>query len=315
MSNRGNPIIEYCMNRVVRLFHNAKSAYKVFFQEENGNILFLTMYLDMLQQSTTHVEKIIDVANRETPQAQFVLSRIEEKRVMEEIPYNEWNTQLFESFVCKKDWASATSLMTLGWIHCNLVNQQKMEEIIVAGVNAFNDIVEDNSRHATKMIITKTGKFAGMLKPDWEHLIYFLTHVLFIATQWGNDKINLKKYTIKRVECLKLFQQWLNQFSEQQLHLNLEIALELAICVNILSSSQISKIQCIESMFERTSIPTPDSEHGYMLFPNNNQTNIYGKKYYWHCDYHLHILIAFYFVQQQHKYKHNLLVPTDNLGK
>lgn len=189
MSDRGNQIIEYCMNRVMRLFHNAKSEYKVFFQEENGNILFLTMYLGMLQKSTTHVEKIMDVANRETPQAQFVLSRIsgtsnsEEKRLMEEIPNNEWSTQLFESFVCKKDWANATSLMTLGWIHCNLVNQQKMEEIIVAGVNVFNVIVEDNARHATKMIITKTGKFTGMLKPEWEHLIYFLTHVLFIATQ------------------------------------------------------------------------------------------------------------------------------------
>ncbi len=187
-------------------------------------------------------------------------------------------------------WSEATSLITFSWFDSLLQNspdneQQQQIEMFAWRILLSNIPFEDN-RFDDEFF----------LESDTEECFYFITHLLFIQSKYGLDKRWKDKF--KDVEVKQIHKYFITMLvkhmkSPKIIHNNLEVWLELGICILLCTDNSQSVESCVDDLFNFLRLSIPNSRSGYLSLDLSTLYYV-PKEFILHSDYHLHMLIGWF---------------------
>ncbi len=309
----------HCWNRCVKVYVETFHQLPVFYQHQCENILFLCGYwlksmpqnVDIQHYKKTWVRMLdLYVENMSSSSystevlfaTETVLTDIVSltphltdtlRRHVQTSTTQPFSLDALTQCVHQKQYSDATSLYTIGWIDASVGRvPDHVDTICGTGISLSTQLMSQ---------YPSLGFKRDSLTQSHEQMVYFVTHVLFTLTKWGTDCNDMERLFRSmpevRLAWFGAMVKWCGDLmiNESVVKHNLEVLTEVAICILLVAPSAETSVhanvqQLARFLLERNA---PTAATGMAFLPNDDP-KYYGKEYFYHCDYHTHMLIGLF---------------------
>ncbi len=214
---------QLAVSLALQVLNPLKFPKKSFLQSESANVLFLTSRIPNLEDVITNA---IQIKNNENDPIYFHIYNALGMKTQTKTPnFTSYETE-FPLFVSSKPCLMiATRVFVAEALLSLTFGTSRLPRIVNVGLKRFE-------KEATIQTLSFQKNHELTFKS--QYFIYFITHIVLVATFWGKFKINhkYKKWetiTKKLWECVEVLKEVRAQ--------NLEVWLELLICLHLLNQS------------------------------------------------------------------------------
>lgn len=302
--------IETCLAAIKNVLITSRDnkKYKTFYKNESGNIVFLFVILCKLYQKklkpfNTLIKQIFSEWSKlpvcASPFTIYKATEIANSNVKVSL-----STESVENLEDKRDWNYDTVSMTLKWMESR--TERDENKCIDFGTKLLTKIENDKQDSNNLNLLTKHGQ----IKKCHVSKIYFVTHLIYIATAYGTEKIKYVDFPLNL--CYRLLSAWLLTFTnfidrkrESNNNKNmvrdtlsndsLEVVLEIATSLLILEQNGCKLGTEIEEILRhelKNLIITNYLSRATLIEQDLKKRK--NSRHPLHVEYHTHFLVGFY---------------------
>lgn len=290
-------IVQVCLNRVEKVLNTAPRS---FYEGQAENIIFVTALAEKLFPALRYDHTLRMLALwRSRPTTDFpVQVEFVEKLVLRTPPpphpsavTTPWDgDEEFCGSIRRGLWGDATKVVVLDWITLSVNTPRTLASLYRVAGEQLHLLLQAPG------VLFKRG--TGELSDKSSKWCYLVTHLFYISTFWfTQESMEFQVSEGDAQKMLVLFASF--KVSPSRWKNNLEVVLEWVSCLGALakddrfSTATRNELQH-EVQWLRAELLRPEwmaRVSNYAVTPSGNPLQ-YGKEYFYHLDYHTHLLVA-----------------------